>query len=404
VLTASAGTYSDGAGPTGLTLLATLRDVDGRGPDVPWTLSLSDVIGPLDVSASYAVSGDGSFEVWTFPTIATSPAHEYLLQLTSPTGTTATAQVFVGNGGLDDPEPTLSADGAMLSWAAPVGAQTFSCDVTSGGESQLTTAGPSAQCDVSALPPGAYLATVEAFSTDVSALRQDPAQTPRLPELDVSAGRLAFTRSDGSAPTLTFSVAGGRFDYGAGDPGLALWLSLRQPDGGVSPEAWTVNVVGPGIPTEAPLELTYPANTPQTALWAYDVSLAEGLYSLTASADGGTPPLSTQFRVPAQTPMAPPLDVTATAAPSGGASVQWTAAPDAGSYFVGVWNRATGVFTAGQWVTSSPTTFASQTFAASTDYDVYVTAATADLTAPPVPHADFQASENTYSPAGFTGL
>lgn len=402
VFRAKAGTYSDGAGSLGLTVVATLRDAAGNGPDVPWTLTASDLAGPVDVQASYAVSGPGSYVVWVFPGVAVSAGHTFSLQLSSPEGFTQGATVTVGSSELAPPAPALSADGSQLTWVVPPDAHRFACEVSASGEVQLSATGTTGACDVSALPPDSYTATIEAFSADPSQLQTDHSQTPELPEVDVSEGRLSFIRSDGSTPDLSLMLAGGRFDYGAGQPGLALWMALQQTDGGVTPVPWSVNVVGPGLPADAPLQLTYPANTPQTELWSYDVALAEGSYSFVASSDAGT--LSGTFRVPAQTPLDPPTAAVATAQPNGGATVQWQGVPDAGSYFVGVWDHTTGTFSTGQWVTTTSTSFASQSFDAGTTYDVYVTATDADLTSPPQPRAETRASENTYSPASFTGI
>lgn len=402
VLSARAGTYSDGTGVLGLSIVATLRDAAGNGPDAPWTLALSDASGPLEVQASYGVSGPRSYVVWTFPDVLTGTGHSYDLRLTSPDGASVQTTVLVGSGELATPNPALSVDGTLLTWEPPAGATSFDCEVTSGGEVQLSSAESTGSCDVSALPAGAYVATVRAFSADVRSLLSDPSQAPMVPSLDISEAWLSFTRSDGTTPAISLSAAGGRLDDGSGQPGLALWMSLLQTDGGVSPSAWDVSVVGPGIPASSPLLLAYPANVAQTALWSYGVALSEGTYSLTASSGGQS--LSAEFRVAAQAPLAEPTQVTAGAKANGGATVQWSGVPDAGSYFVGVWTHDTGAFTAGQWVRTPSADFASQTFTSGTAYDVYVTAATADLTAPPQPQTDFQASENTYSPATFTGI
>jgi hypothetical protein len=71
-LQARVGTYNDGSGRLGLTLLATVRGADGLGPVAPLPVSVRDGDGAVALATEYAASAEGSYlAVWR-PDVAPS--------------------------------------------------------------------------------------------------------------------------------------------------------------------------------------------------------------------------------------------------------------------------------------------------------------------------------------------
>ncbi len=212
--------------------------------------------------------------------------------------------------------------------------------------------------------------------------------------------RLAFALG-GSA--LSLRVAGGTIDFGTSTPGIALWVELLQPDGGASPDPWTLAVLGPGIPATEPITFDYPPANGRAMFWEYDVPAMAGSYSLTATdADAGTA-LSTSFSIGPPVPLPVPSDVSTQAGANGGVTVQWSPVAGAAGYDVTAWTTVNGssTFYVGQWVGAPPASFPKDTFVSGTAYDVYVAATSVDMLDGGVP-AQLSVSENSYQPASFT--
>jgi hypothetical protein len=398
-LTATVGEYEDGSGSEGLSILATLRDSSGKGPSTPWTLSLSDSSGDLGVSGQYDASGDGSYALWLFPQVALSTGKHYTLTLVNGSTTLHADLVPSPNAVVGVPLPTLSADGTTLTWASAQGAAAYRCVVSSGGNVQLQSDVAQTQCDVSALPGSmSYSASVLAMDVNLATIAADHAQSPVLPQLDVSEGRLAFAKGNGSAPSVLLSAAGGGLSWNTSSDGLTVWLSIQNSDGTPPLSSWTVSIIGPGIPSSTPLQLTYPASQSQKLFWSYDTNASLGQYSLVAT--DGTTQLSTTFQVGYQVDLYRPIP--SVNVDSSKATVSWPQVLEAKSYFVSIYDDQTGAFIAGQWVNGFSADFPAQDFSATAEpCDAYVLALDYDMTQPGQPTA-VRASENAQSPVWFT--
>ncbi len=399
-LQASAGVYDDGSGRLGLALLATLRDGRGAGPDGAWTLALAGPGGSLVAQEAYPGGATpGSSASWWWPDEA-PVAGPYDLTA-SGEGSSLPLQVDLPSGlGLAIPQLALSSDAGQISWPAVAGAASYQCQVYDSSSSlQLSTTFAAPGCDLSALLPGAYSASVLALSADLAALAANTSQRPALPaRFDVAEARLALLRPLAGGAAVRAVAAGGALDSGSATRSLAIWLSISNADGTPTSAAWSVEVVGPNLPASAPLTFSYGPNLPRQLLWSYDVPASPGLYSFTATSTAGA--IAGSFSV--GTP--PPLDiaqgVAASAGAQGSATVDWTPVTGALSYLASAWDHATGAFVAGAWVAAPPASFPKGTFAAGSSYDVYVDATDADMLGGQVP-TQVAVSEDTYQPVTF---
>ncbi len=398
---ARGGTYVDGTGRLGLAVLATIRDEDGVGPSDGWTGSLTGPAGPVGGSITYSASGAGSWFATWWPE---EPPFEggYRLEM-SPAGGGGLSAVFdVGSGtGIAPPQPSLADDGASLSWNAVPGAAAYECRVYGEAGVALRWLGTATNCDLSALSAGSYTASVLAYSAELAAIAASASQRPALPvRLDVSEARLALSRTDGSPPGATLGVAGGAFHDGTSWPGrgLAVWVSILNPDATPTALPWTIDVVGPGLTATAPMRFTYPANFSRIMVWSADVPATQGSYGLVARSSAGS--LARPFTIGTIPSLDAPTGIVATAGSQGSASVEWSAVSGAASYLVTVRNRVSGGYAASQWVAGTTASFPAGMFVPDETYDVLVAATDADMVggAPPT---QFAITENTYQPVGF---
>jgi hypothetical protein len=398
-LRTSSGTWTDGSGRRGLALLATLRDAQGRGPADAWTASLRDGAGPLAQPIAYDSPGAGSFAAWWWPDLGIAPDEPFTVTLSRAGGAELSRELRGStSAGLEPPSVELSADGTQLLWAQVPEARSYQCRILASGQLQHSANTQLNHCDLSALPPGTYLATVLASSVDQVALAQDASARPQLPlEFHLSEARLAFAVGN-QGGTLRALAAGGALEYGASSPALALWLSLTRADGTPLAEPWSVEVVGPGLPAERPLRFTYPASARRFVVWSYDTPALQGRYFVNATSPAGK--LSTQLTLGPAQALGLPSGVSASAQPSGGARVTWAAVPGARTYYVSAWGRD-GALASGLWVTRTDALFPAGTFTAGRAYDVYVAATNVDLEATTAP-AQVSVSESTFSPSSFT--
>ena len=393
------GTYQDASGRIGLAVLATLRDRSGAGPAEPGTATVSDGSGPL-ADAVYPGGGTGSYAAWWWPEIPVRDGERYALDATSESFSRRTEFSASTSGGLALPKPALSPDASTITWPAVEGAASYACRVYANGAPQLDVNVREPACDLSALPPGAYVASVLAFTADLSAVAASGAQEPGLPaRFDVSEARVAFVRPDEITPAVTLSAAGGSFDFGTSTRGLAVWLAIQAADGAPTATAWDVTIVGPQIPASAPVAFTYAARFPRQVVWSYEIPATPGVYALTASS--GALAISTTFTLGDPAPLPFVLDATAEAAGAGGATVSWTPVTGARAYLVEVWDPATGTPAASQWVAAPPARMPDGSFTPGVVYDVYVAATDADMSGGGVP-TGFAVSEYPYAPASFT--
>ena len=398
-LQARLGVYEDGSGRSGVAVLATLRDAAGAGPAAPWSAALSDASGTLAV-AEYPGLGGGSYAAWWFPEIAVRDGVRYTLTLSDGERSLSTPLGGSTAGGLSPASPALSADAARMDWPPVERAASYGCRVYEAGALQLEAMAAAPGCDVSALPPGGYEASILATTADLAGIAASASQTPALPpRFDVSEGRLAFVRPEAGGTALELLAAGGALDYGTSERGLAVWVSIREPGGAPTTEAWTVSIVGPGTSPAAPATFEYFANLPRRMAWSYDVPATPGVYSLTATS--GSSGLSGTFTVgdPPSLPFV--LDAVATAEVQGSARVTWTPVAGARAYLVDVWDRVEQRQAASMWVAAPPAQFPQSTFTVGRTYDAYVAATDADMAGGAVP-AQVSVSEYPFIHASFT--
>jgi hypothetical protein len=398
-LQARGGTYVDGTGRLGLTLLATLRDGDGVGPSGNWTGTLVGPAGSVGGALTYGAAGS-----WTAAWWPDEPGYagSYALALAPEGGDALEAAYAQQDGtGIAPPQPTLAEGGTSITWGPVAGAMSYECRVFDPTGMILSQVVSSTTCDLGSLQAGAYAASVLAYSADLIALGASDAREPTLPaRLDVSEARLALARTDGGAPPAALGVAGGAFSDGTAwtGRGLAVWVSLLNGDGTPTGAEWTVDVVGPGLTAEAPLRFTYPANFSGLMVWASEVPATPGSFGLVARSSEGS--LARPFTLGAIPTLGAPTTVFASAGAQGSADVSWTGAQRAASYLVSARHRATGAHVMSQWVAGTSAVFPADTFLAEETYDVFVAATDADMVggSPPAP---FAITQNTYEPASF---
>ncbi len=397
-LQARIGTYDDGSGRIGLAVLATLRDGAGAGPSSPWPAWLADSGGTV-ASATYDGAGAGSYAAWWWPEVALQGGAGYVLTVDGGDHSFQAPLTGSAASGLALPAPTLAADASRIDWPAVSGAAGYACRVYAASALQLETTSPAPGCDLSALPPGGYEASILAFSANFSEIAADASQTPALPpRFDVSEARLAFVRSGGVGPALQLLAAGGAFDYGASQRGLAVWVSLRQADGSATDQPWNVSIVGPGISAAAPVTFEYHAYLPRQMQWSYDVPATPGTYAVTATSSLGA--ITATFTVGFPPWIGFVVDPLPTPGTQGGATVTWSPVDGARAYLVEVWDHAAGAQVQSMWVSAPPASFPAGTFTTGRSYDVYVAATDADMSGATTP-AQVSVSEYPYPFASF---
>jgi len=315
-LEAVGGTYDDGSGLPGIAVLATLRDAAGAGPAAAWAGTLADASGPR-AQVAYADASPGSYAALWWPDLAFATGTYTLALASADDSASATFPVAAG-GAMEIPFPTLSPDGATLSWSTAAGAAGAGCRIANGTVVVRSTVGTATSCSVGDLPDGAYQASALAFSADLAALAADGSERPALPgRFNVSEGRIAFLRA-GAAPAVVALAAGGAIDAGIGVRTLATWLSIRNADGTPPASAWSATITAPGI---APLAFTYPAGFSRLLVWSYDLAATPGQYVLTATSAAGT--LTLPFAIGEPAALATPTGVAATDGAKGSAHVAW---------------------------------------------------------------------------------
>ena len=391
------GIHDDGSGRQGIAVISTLRDRQGAGADSPWTVTATHASG-AKLSFQYDSPGAGSnFLLWqrdTAPLVG-----QWDLEAHSGAEEVRATVNLVSGGGLAPPAPFFAVDSDSIGWPPVPGAAAYLCRVFAEGAVQLEARGISPVCDVSALPPGAYTASILALSLDSSTIEGSAEASPSLPpRFDVSEGRLGFVRTDGSTPPLSLQMSGGAYDNGVGPRSIAVWLSLANVDGSAVASDWTVSIVGPNLPPEDPITLTYWAGFPRLAAWAVGVPAATGIY--TAIATSGGQVAVGQFAVGYPAWLAAPTGVVATDGAQGSASVSWSPVVGVGSYLASAYDAVTGLLVASQWTKGTSTLFPQGSFAAGRRYDVYVAVSDVDMIGDAVP-TQISIAENVFDYSTF---
>jgi hypothetical protein len=176
-------------------------------------------------------------------------------------------------------------------------------------------------------------------------------------------------------------------------------LSITDPSGVPTSATWEVEVVGPNLPANAPLSLTYWARFPRLIAWAPSVPATPGAYTVTARS--GAVVAQGQFTVGAPAWLDQPLGVTATDGAQGSARAGWQAVAGARAYLASAYDHLTGERTASGWVAGTSIDFPADSFLAGRSYDVFVAATDADMAGGAVP-TQVSIAENVFDFASFT--
>ena len=418
-LKVSGGTSNGGTGTAGLAVVATLRDSEGTGPGLAggWTVTISGPGLAQPLSVPYQDGAGGSYEVWRWEGVNpvtgtyTATASDGSNTLTSPFTVDATSSIQ---------QPPITKSGSTVSWTPISGAGCYYFTVADGGGSTVTSgylvadsSATSYSFQLPALADGSYAMEVVAHAADLTRVGADATAAPSLPSREnVSFSTMSFVAAGGSSGSYDLTARGGVLymgqDSGTDQHGLVVWTSLLTSTGTPPASDWTVSVTGPGIST--PLTFSYPATDSHYAYWDFGVVPLAGTYTVTATASGSSDSLSAQFSVPAPAEQLAVVSGIGVTAGSNSYTVDWNAVPGAASYYVNVWGMAGGIYTevAATWVNGSTysAVIPKAGLTVGTQYDVYITASTLDMTTaqavPPPSPAQVNMSDNTFAAASFT--
>lgn len=221
-LLVSGGTLNDGSGAKGLVILATLRDSDGRGPNIPWTIKITGpgISASAPIEVEYQNHNYMSWEWAGFEPISGT----YRATATSLDGKVSIYYDFSINNTttLARPAPSVRSSGSSytLTWPPVSGAASYSYEIVppSGG---VTVYGyvTNNSVDLGVLTIGDYLVRVRAYSSNRVLLQALP------PQENVS--EYSFTSpigGDQTSDNYSFNAALGIMDYGLRGPGNAPYL------------------------------------------------------------------------------------------------------------------------------------------------------------------------------------
>jgi hypothetical protein len=414
-LLASGGTINDGFGDNGLALLATLRDSNGVGPGLSggWQITITGPGMTQPLTSSYDDSSPSSYQLWRWEGF-NPDSGTYTVTASNATTTLSTRFILDSTSSMQ--KPALTKSGSTLSWSPLSAAGSYHYLVSDGFGSTVASGylnSDPAQTFYSfqlpTLADGSYLIEVLAYTQSLPLLMNNYSPAPSLsPQGNISVSQMGLVIAGGIDGSYDLAAKGGILYMGnnsanVGQYGLAIWSSILTST--VTPPAgdWSVAVTGPGI--TIPLTFTYPRTDSHYLYWDYATPPASGNYTVTATAPGYT--LTAGFVIPdlnAQLPVATNITVTSTA---DSYSISWDAVPWALSYNVNLWASVDGVYTeiASEWVNSSPVFIPKKSLTKGITYDVYVTAATLDMTTmkslPPPSLAQVDMSDNTYGAVSF---
>ena len=437
-LKVSGGTFNDGSLTNGLVILATLRDSNGNGPAVPWTLSVTGPGFGVPLRVSYDDGSQSSYMTWWWSGIG---PHSGTYTATATHGSTTLVYHFSLKAWSSLSQPVLSHDtvSRTISWNTVDQAGSYYYRVTDGNGNDAMTPGYIDAYPLQAtysfqypvLTDGSYLIQVYAQTTDRKALQNNKDASPSLASQEnMSLGSIDLPVGAG----YSLNARGGVL-YEGKDPynadadtyGLVIWTSIltAPTDTTVSPTPpagdWNISVTGPGITT--PITFTYSATDSQYVYWDFGTIPAGTAYTLTATPAGGGTPISQPFTIPSSTsqlPLATGLSVTTVN--GGGKNISWNAASGAASYYVNLWtcvgagsvntasgctNGGTYTEVAGVWVATTSALIPKNELISGLVYDVYVTACEQDMTdtttvPSAAPGTQVNMSDTTFAYAFFT--
>jgi hypothetical protein len=415
-LTASGGTLNDGSTAKGLALLVALRDSSGNGPGLNggWQISLTGPGISQPLAVKYDDGAPASYQIWRWQSIAPVSG---TYTATATNGTVTISTTFTLTASSTIPRAAINRVGSTISWNPVSGAGSYHYKLTDGTGSTVSsgfidgaTASPSFQLPT--LTDGSYLVEVLAYSQNFTTLMSDTKAAPTLAApSNCSVATLDMVMAGGAAGSYTLAAKGGTLYLGkdangADHYGLAIWTSILTATGTTPAGDWAISVTGPGIAT--PLTFTYPKTNSHYLYWDFGTTPLSGNYTVAAAVSGQN--LTATFTIPdltAQLAVATNIAITPT---SSSYSISWNAVPGAASYYVSVWTMINGVYTEvqGLWVNGSTygVTLAKNSLTTGTVYDLYVTAATLDMTTtgsvPPPSPTQVNMSDNTYRAVSFT--
>lgn len=414
-LLASGGTINDGVGDNGLALLATLRDSSGVGPGLSggWQITITGPGMTQPLTVSYDDGSPSSYQLWRWESL--NPATG-IYMVTASNGTITLSSSFTIDSTSSMQRLALTKSGSTLSWSPLSGAGSYYYRVTDGTGSTVASGylngDPSLTTYFFPLPTladGSYLVEVLAHTQSLPLLMNDPSSEPSLPpQENISVSQMGLAIAGGAGGSYDLTAKGGILYLGNDSAnveqyGLAVWSSILTSTATPPAGDWTVAVTGPEITT--PLTFTYPGTNSHYLYWDFATPPASGNYTVTATAPGYS--LTAGFVIPnqtAQVPVATNITVIPTAS---NYTISWDIVPGASSYYVNLWATVNGVYTeiAGEWVNDSAVV-PKGSLTKGVLYDIYVTAATLDMTTmkslPPPHPAQVDMSDNTYGAVSFT--
>ena len=431
-LQVSGGTLNDGTGVNGLVILATLRDSEGMGPGMPWTITITQLgttLPQIPLTVEYNDFNYHSYMGWEWSGIEPVTG-DYRATATNGSGSVSiyydfhvdTASFFTRPAVL-----SISPSGSTytLSWNSVPNASSYSYEVYPPSGSGLppvigyTTTTSVALSGLSAT--GDYLVWVRAYASDRTVLETSSASAPSIPSQE-NISEYTFTFPVGGDQTSTdysFSAAGGYMDYGLTDPsnnsiyGMAIWTSIQDITASPTGPAGNWNVKVKKQDGTIVANFIYPAGVRHYAYWFYDIEpAANTLYTVEATygSISGTAAktasfnLTTTARLPLPTSISAALDSI-----TKNITITWGSVSGAQSYYVNLWAYVTDPVTNqleysevwSKWTntTSVTITQGDQGLPAGLSVDIFVTAHELDMSnlAPPAaPPADNRAdmSEN----------
>ncbi len=417
-LEVSGGTLNDGSGMNGLVILATLRDSQGYGPTLPWTISIAgpgiSPAAPLEVQYQ-----SGNYRSWEWESFEPLSG-QYRATAVNFDGSIRMYRDFTidSSSRLARPAPGASSIGntVTISWPAVADASSYYYEVcapitSSDGCIYGYSTALTEDVAFSSLTSGDYLIRIRAYASNRLLLQSVPTQE--------NVSDYVFTYpvgGDETSNSYRFDAAWGVLDYDLHGPGgvpiygLALWTSILY--GNPTPDAappgdWNISVSGPN---GLAVNFIYPKGETQRAYWYYSIEPRPGTYTVTATY--GTARKDLILTIPAATStLAPPAGINATLnTTTNDISLSWNPVQNAKSYYVNlwadIWNAATQQYDYqevwGSWVLSTNAVISKSASAIPSGLacDVYVTAYEVDMSpsaplpSPPPMRADM--SENYY--------
>jgi len=421
-LEASGGTLNDGSDTKGFVVLITLRDSQGWGPSLPWTIEITGpgISASAPLTIEYQDGRPGSFALWEWS--AFNPlSGSYRATATNFNGSVTIHYDFTVSGAnsLARPAPYTGSNGGdiTLNWPSVTGAKSYTYEVfPPGGGTSVFGCITTNSVNLGALANGDYLVLVRAYSAELLGLDASRSASPALPGMtNVSEYVFSFpVGGDQTSNSYSLNAAGGVLDYGYRGPGntpiygLAIWTSLLYgtPNPNAAPSGdWNIRVTDPNGQV---LDYLYPAGEQHYAYWYYDVEPVIGTYTVTATY--GSASKTVNFTLSSITPaLALPVNLAASKLGNDDISVTWNAVAVAKSYYLSIWadiwNNAANQYDYTEvwsgWVKTNSATIvkSGSTLPAGLQCDIYVTAHEVDMTSvspPGTTPARADMSENYY--------